>query len=80
MDSLQAKRANAISFQVRLRDKTQPVIKRQTRQLPVGFVGLSGFEPNHTSDQGPESCHFVTSNFRSVLAVDKSCTAVLLEV
>ena len=47
MDSLQAKRANAISFQLRLRGKKQPVKKRQTRQVPVGFVGFSSLAPNH---------------------------------
>ena len=40
MDSLQAKRANAISFQLRLRDKTQPVKKNDKPDIPVGFVAF----------------------------------------
>ena len=52
MDSLQAKRANAISFQLRLRDKTQREKKRQTRQVHVGFVGFSRLAPNHLSGEG----------------------------
>jgi len=52
MDSLQAKRANAISFQLRLRDKTQSVKKRQTRQVPVGFVGFNNLAPHHLSGEG----------------------------
>ena len=54
MDSLEAKRANAISFQLRLRGKTPPVKKRQTRQVPVGFVGFSSLAPNHLSGEGAE--------------------------
>ena len=52
MDSLQAKRANAISFQFRLRDRHNPSKKRQTRQVPVGFVGFSCLAPNHLSGEG----------------------------
>jgi hypothetical protein len=52
MDSPQAKRAIAISFQLRLRDRTQPVKKRQTRQVSVGFVGFSSLAPNHLSGEG----------------------------
>jgi hypothetical protein len=45
MDSLQATRPNASGFQLRLRDKTQSAKKRQTRQVPVGFVGFSSLAP-----------------------------------
>ncbi len=69
MDSLQAKRANAISFQLRLRDKTQPVIKRQTRQVPVGFVGFSSLAPNHLSGEGGGS-HFMYKDRGRYLASD----------
>lgn len=88
MDSLQAKRANAISFQLRLRDKTQRGIKTTN---PTGF--LSGLSPStafrritfqvkargsplHVLDRG----HYLASDFRDFHGSINLALAVLLKV
>lgn len=70
MDSLQAKRANATSFQLRLRDKTQPVIKT-THHLS----GEAWSKPLYA-----KGLRLLASDFRDFPGSINSCTAVLWEV
>lgn len=85
MDSLQAKRANAISFQLRLRDKTQPVIKNDKPDRFLSGLSSASAALRRITFPGEggkvaTSCIEIEVTIARLSYVDKSCTAVLSEV